>query len=35
LPVNDLVQLRMAADSISYAGRLKVLPPPVNDDQID
>jgi len=35
LPVNDLVQLRMAADSLRYAGRLKILPPPVNDDQID
>jgi hypothetical protein len=35
LPANDHIQLRIAADSLRYAGRLKVLPPPVNDDQID
>jgi len=32
---NDPDQLQTAADSLRYAGRLKVLPPPVNDDQID
>ncbi|MFV2072211.1 MAG: hypothetical protein ACC742_06105 [Thermoanaerobaculales bacterium] len=33
LPENDAAQLRMAADSLRYAGRLKVLPPPVDDDE--
>jgi len=33
LPANDAAQLRMAADSLRFAGRLKVLPPPVGDDE--
>jgi len=35
LSVDDSVQLQTAADSLRYAGRLKVLPPPVDDDEIE
>jgi hypothetical protein len=33
LPANDAAQTQITADSLRYAGRLKILPPPVGDDE--
>ena len=33
LQVSDPAQIRTVADSLRYAGRLKILPPPAGDDQ--
>ena len=33
LPANDGAQIETTADSLRYAGRLKILPPPLGDDE--
>jgi hypothetical protein len=33
LPADDSAQLQTAADSLRYAGRLKILPPPAGEDE--
>jgi hypothetical protein len=33
LPANDADEMHLIADSLRYAGRLKILPPPVGDDE--